>query len=395
MRIAFANHSRRKVGGTEVYIGSALSALANAGHEVAWLHESDEPADREPVSCPYGTTTWCISSLSLPTALQQLAHWKPDVIYSHGFADANLDPKLMDIAPSVLYVHNYYGTCISGNKLNHTATPHVCDRKFGAACLLYYFPEHCGGRSPLTMWSQYRQQSQRLESMRLYRGLIANSDYIADELARYSLAAECVYPFTATAPVVTSDAPPFAADPLRLIFAGRMTKLKGGDYLLRAAAEAQRLLGRTLHVTLAGDGPDRAHLEALASRLRNQNLAFDFPGWLSADNLRRAFSQSHLHVLPSIWPEPFGLSGPEAGLLGVPTVAFAVGGIPEWLKDGVNGHLAPAPATASGLAEAIAKALSAAGHYAELRQGACREAHRYSLDDHLARILAIFERCRA
>ena len=47
-----------------------------------------------------------------------------------------------------------------------------------------------------------------------------------------------------------------------------------------------------------------------------------------------------LLVVPSVWPEPFGLVGPEAAHHGVPSAAFAVGGIPEWLVDGVSGHLA-------------------------------------------------------
>ena len=46
-------------------------------------------------------------------------------------------------------------------------------------------------------------------------------------------------------------------------------------------------------------------------------------------------------MVPSIWPEPFGQVGPEAGLYGVPAAAFAVGGTPSWLTDGVNGRLAP------------------------------------------------------
>ena len=50
---------------------------------------------------------------------------------------------------------------------------------------------------------------------------------------------------------------------------------------------------------------------------------------------------SRLLVVPSVWPEPFGSVGMAAARCGVPAAAFAVGGIPQWLHDGVNGHLAP------------------------------------------------------
>jgi glycosyltransferase involved in cell wall biosynthesis len=76
-------------------------------------------------------------------------------------------------------------------------------------------------------------------------------------------------------------------------------------------------------------------------------------------------------VVPSLWPEPFGLVGLEAARLSVPAVAFDVGGVTEWLKDGVNGFLAPGdPPTAQGLAGAIARCFSAPGQMATLRAGA-------------------------
>ena len=63
-------------------------------------------------------------------------------------------------------------------------------------------------------------------------------------------------------------------------------------------------------------------------------------------------------VMPSLWPEPFGLVGLEANRRGVPVVAFATGGIPEWLHDGVNGCLAPGdPPTADGLADALIRCI--------------------------------------
>ena len=71
------------------------------------------------------------------------------------------------------------------------------------------------------------------------------------------------------------------------------------------------------------------------------------------------FQESDLLVVPSIWPEPFGQVGPEAGLYGVPVAAFAVGGTPSWLTDGVNGLLAAGdPPTAAGLAESIVGCLA-------------------------------------
>jgi hypothetical protein len=57
MRIAFVNHSRRKVGGAEIYLDAVIPAFAHAGHEVAFLYEDDTASDRELVSVPDGAPT--------------------------------------------------------------------------------------------------------------------------------------------------------------------------------------------------------------------------------------------------------------------------------------------------------------------------------------------------
>jgi glycosyltransferase involved in cell wall biosynthesis len=156
-----------------------------------------------------------------------------------------------------------------------------------------------------------------------------------------------------------------------------MERLKGGVALLEALIGLPQRLGRPVHLTFAGDGRDRPRWEARAQRVcaASPGLSVEFTGWIDADRLPRLFLRSHLLVVPSLWPEPFGLVGPEAAAYGIPAVAWAVGGIPDWLKDGVNGHLAAGkPPTTAGLADAILKCLSDPDHYRRLRRGALEAA---------------------
>jgi glycosyltransferase involved in cell wall biosynthesis len=79
--------------------------------------------------------------------------------------------------------------------------------------------------------------------------------------------------------------------------------------------------------------------------------------------------------VPSVWPEPFGMVGYEAGAHGVPVAGLRVGGIPEWLTEGINGHVAdPYPEPIAALRDAIVLALADGRHYTALRAGA-RAAH--------------------
>ena len=70
------------------------------------------------------------------------------------------------------------------------------------------------------------------------------------------------------------------------------------------------------------------------------------------------FASAALLVVPSVWPEPFGLVGLEAGAHGVPAVAFETGGVGEWLRDGTNGLMAGRRPAVEPLARAIAAALA-------------------------------------
>ena len=65
------------------------------------------------------------------------------------------------------------------------------------------------------------------------------------------------------------------------------------------------------------------------------------PGWVPQDELHRTLSGARVGVVPSVWPEPLGAVGIEMLRHGLPVVGFDVGGISEWLKDGVNGYLVP------------------------------------------------------
>jgi glycosyltransferase involved in cell wall biosynthesis len=94
--------------------------------------------------------------------------------------------------------------------------------------------------------------------------------------------------------------------------------------------------------------------------------------------------------MPSLWPEPYGLVGTEANRRGVPVVAYATGGIPEWLLDGVNGCLAPAdPPTVDGLAEAIVRCLERLSSDDSLRNGALAKGFAVADDAHITALLEI------
>jgi len=126
---------------------------------------------------------------------------------------------------------------------------------------------------------------------------------------------------------------------------GRFAAPKALDVALDAIAHCD---GVTF--VLAGDGPERARLEARARKLELGPRA-RFLGGTSRGDVLRLFRAADVALLSSAW-ENFPHTVVEALAVGCPVIATAVGGVPEIVRDGENGLLVP-PNDADALAEAI------------------------------------------
>jgi glycosyltransferase involved in cell wall biosynthesis len=241
------------------------------------------------------------------------------------------------------------------------------------------------------MMRLYRTQQRRHQNLSHQAAVITHSEHMRNELVRHGIPASVVsYPVS----VPHAAGPDFSRGSIDILFAGRMENVKGGTLLLDALDRVRRDLDRPLRVQFAGDGPARQQWEELAKgvQARNANVAVEFSGWSNELQLSATMQASRLLVVPSVWPEPFGSVGMAAARHGVPAAAFAVGGIPQWLHDGVNGHLAATPATAEGLGVAIVKCLRDERHYADLSRGAIEMAARFTMQQHIPEVMRVFER---
>lgn len=114
----------------------------------------------------------------------------------------------------------------------------------------------------------------------------------------------------------------------------RLSPAKGVDALIKAAGKLPSKRG--LHVLIAGEGPARPELERLGRDLLGERISFT--GWLR--DTSDVYAACDVFSLPSHM-EGFGLVYVEAAHYGVPSIATAVGGIPEAVRDGDTGLLVP------------------------------------------------------
>jgi glycosyltransferase involved in cell wall biosynthesis len=124
------------------------------------------------------------------------------------------------------------------------------------------------------------------------------------------------------------------------VFAGRLSPEKGADVLIEAAGRLPNV-----NVEVLGDGPARPELERLAARVAPGRV--HFRGRVDKASVHAAMRAALAVVVPSRWYENQPITILEAFACGVPVIGTRLGGIPELVKDGVNGYtVAPDDATA-------------------------------------------------
>lgn len=137
-------------------------------------------------------------------------------------------------------------------------------------------------------------------------------------------------------------------------FVGRLVLEKGLDMVAAAAAEFKRR-GVRHRFLVVGDGPARAHFEALVPDAI-------FTGFLGGTNLARAYASFDMLLNPST-TETFGNINLEAMASGIPVVAARAGGNESLVADGASGALV-SPHDVGAYADALGGYCSDAGRRA-------------------------------
>jgi glycogen(starch) synthase len=137
-----------------------------------------------------------------------------------------------------------------------------------------------------------------------------------------------------------------------LVCVARLVSDKGVDLLIDALSML-RESGIETHVTIVGDGPERPALETQVRDLKLQ-AHVDFVGSQTAGELAATLNQHRILVVPSRWPEPFGIVALEGIACGCAVVGSDQGGLADAIGPcGVTFRNNDTPALAERLAELI------------------------------------------
>lgn len=328
-------------------------ALEERGHEVRLMASSIQrapgpAADYVAFGTDHGRRQVLTQTLN-PSAYRvlrrALAEFQPDVVHVRQFL-WQLSPLILPLlrtVPTVYHLSHYKAVCPVATKLLPDGS--LCGSPAGRACLGH------GCVTPQT-WAFMMLQ---LRLFRRWQGVF--DQYVALSTAmKHRLEAEGIGPVevvhnaVAMRPMRTR----LAETPL-VVYAGRLVRAKGVDVLLRAHAEVVRAVPAA-RLIVAGDGPERASLQDLASRL-NLDDHVSFTGHLARERMEAEFETAWVQVVPSVWEEPFGNVVTEAMMRGNAVIASRIGGIQDIIQDDVNGILVP-PGDASILSRALVQLLT-------------------------------------
>ncbi len=333
MKILFINTTGGYFGGVEQNIALSAKGLSLAGHTCYFACIENSGIDQIRFDALFAQT-WILGSTPLAQIVKII---QPDVFYVHKFDKIEDIFSIKGSKHVIRMIHDHDLYCPRRHKY-YAFSRKICTRKCGLFCYAdLAFLERSGKG---IRFVSIRKKLLEMKHNKQVDILLVGSTYMRRELVRNGFNSQkirllppCVQAF----PQKLQNLP----DQPSILFVGQLIKGKGVDVLLKAYDLLLKKSGLSIPLHIIGRGNEEAKLKLFVQNASYKSLVH-FHGWVAHDELAQYYDSSTVVVIPSRWPEPFGMVGIEAMLRERPVLGSDVGGIPDWLIHGKNGLLFPA-----------------------------------------------------
>jgi len=389
-RVAIVATSLQCLGGAEVFLHCLLDIFQAHGIEV--LVCAQDPGDRGQWKPTVIAGLDLGGAMARPDAGHELAHvlgqFRPDVVWVNSTNNHHVLRALRHYR-TVRFVHSHGYYC-PGQVKYLRATGQCCQISYNPhRCLIRLLLLRCGDARPWRHLSEISRVRRLMELKTHLAGLLVASQHVRSELRRTGHDQPIFCEPLFVDPAVTD--PPFIPFDDRedaILFAGRLSPEKG-CLLLPSLVHG---LSNSTRLYVAGTGHAEHRLRERIARLGLQHRV-TFTGWLDRSTTLSLMGRVRATVMPSLWPEPFGLSGLESATMGTPVAAFSVGGIPEWARE-TGTTLAP-PKNISALTATVVRLVSDKHTWHLASQTGRQTMSQYSLTNYSTKLLSWLEQISA
>ncbi|WP_375271294.1 glycosyltransferase family 4 protein [Sphingomonas sp.] len=410
MRILNVSQNYFVVGGMDVAMFTLERVLRDHGHAVIPFAAADAANAETPFAgyFPAAPRTEASGASLLRTlyapgaraALARLLDEHPvDLVHLHSYFKRLTPAILPELRrrglPVVQTLHEYRAVCPVSTLFRDG---HVCtDCAHGAYA--HVIRHRCaGGSLARSAWNYAEMRlSDWLGHKRDIARFVTVSDYQRDMLIAMGMEADKLV--TVHHPVELPPAPPDPRAGEHVLFFGRLETAKGADLLPEIAAgladagledAGLRDAGvGNARLVIAGDGSRRAEIARAVDARGLTNVVF--AGMLRGAALDDAIARASCVIVPSLWPEAFGLTAVEALAHGTPVVASAIGGMLDTVRDGVDGYLVP-PGDVAAMVERVRRLVADPARARAMGlAGRARMATDFSADVFYDRTMRVYE----
>jgi glycosyltransferase involved in cell wall biosynthesis len=379
--VYFQEHDRLKAAGVEVMTFSMQHENNFPSDYAAYFVDNVDYHQRSGVVGAIKTAVNFIHNSQACKKLRALLHQeKPDIVHFHNIYH-QLTPSLISVArecgcKTVLTAHDYKMICPSYTMLRDGNVCDACVTGSVFNAFKYRCQQGSASKSLLLSleagWQAIARHYQQLDA------IISPSEFLRGQLLRK-------LPHSRIDVIVNgiNDDLPLDADEDDgyFLFIGRLSREKG----VATLARAHQRMKNNMPLKIVGNGP-------LYDELVAQFPDAEFLGYKQqGEELNRLIKRARAVVVPSEYYENCSMSVLESMAFAKPVVGGRIGGIPEQIRDKVDGILFE-PGNVQALAEILDYlALNPQQAKDMGRNARQRLSEKYSLNKHTAALLALYQ----
>jgi glycosyltransferase involved in cell wall biosynthesis len=328
MKICLVHNAYGRLSGEEVAVAGLRDSLTSHGHTVIPFFRSSTELDGRHLGKIGALFTGVYNIAARREFARLLDAERPDLVHINNLFPL-ISPSILDetkrrCIPTVMTVHNYRLLCPTGLLFSHGEVCHRCLDGGEWWCAI----RNCTGEWPKSAGYAVRNWVARMRGS-FIEGIdrfVAPTEFVKSTLVSHAYSAERIDVVRYMVRLETGES--HLTDGEYVGYVGRISPEKGVDTIVEAARRcpdvAFRFAGHYLRMpNLPGQAPPNC----------------EFVGEIPAAEVNGFLAAARFTVFSSRWYEISPLSVIEAMLQKKPVICSRVGGLPEFVDDGVTGLL--------------------------------------------------------